>query len=52
MNRRPNIPMSEQAKQALAEIGGEPLSGSGFEDEAPEPEFRGDNNDADVARPA
>ena len=39
MNRRPRIPMNEQAKQALAEIGGEPLAGSGFEDEGPDAEF-------------
>jgi hypothetical protein len=31
--------MSEQMSKALDEIGGEALSGSGFEDETPEPEF-------------
>jgi hypothetical protein len=34
--RKQRIPMSEQAKQALADIGGEPLAGSGFEDEMAE----------------
>jgi hypothetical protein len=37
--RRQRIPLSDLAKQALAEIGGEPLQGSGFEDEAPEEGF-------------
>ena len=35
------IPISEQMK-ALDDIGGEPLEGSGFEDETPEPEFSSD----------
>jgi hypothetical protein len=48
MNRQ-RIPMSEQAKQALTEIGGELLAGSGFEDETLEPVFRADNKDADAA---
>lgn len=39
MNRPQRIPMSEQAKQVLADIGGEPLAGSGFEDEEPEVGF-------------
>jgi hypothetical protein len=29
----------KDARDALEEIGGEPLEGSGFEDETPEPEF-------------
>jgi hypothetical protein len=37
--RRPKISMSDQAKQALDDLGAEPLVGSGFEDEAPDPEF-------------
>jgi hypothetical protein len=31
--------MSDQAKQALDYLGAEPLAGSGFEDETPDPEF-------------
>ena len=33
------IPVSEQLRQAVDEIGGEPLAGSGFEDDVPDPEF-------------
>jgi len=36
MNRRPRIPVSEPAKQALADIAGEPLAGSECEDEMPD----------------
>jgi hypothetical protein len=36
MNRRPRIPISEPVKQTLADIAGEPLAGSGFEDEMPD----------------
>jgi hypothetical protein len=39
MNRHPRILMSDQAKQALYDLGAEPLAGSGFEDETPDPEF-------------
>jgi hypothetical protein len=39
MNRGPRIPISEHAKQALANIAGEPLAGSGFEDETPDSGF-------------
>jgi hypothetical protein len=36
-----NIPASKRLEQkALDAIGGEPLEGSGFEDETPEPEFK------------
>ena len=31
--------MSEQLRKAMADIGGEPLAGSGFENETPDPEF-------------
>ena len=31
--------MSGQLRKAVDEVGGEPLAGSGFEDESPEPEF-------------
>jgi hypothetical protein len=37
--RRKKVSMKEQLEQAVAEIGGEPLDGSGFEDEAPEQGF-------------
>jgi hypothetical protein len=37
--RRQKKPMSEQPRKALDDIGGEPLAGSGFENEAPDPEF-------------
>jgi len=39
MNRRQKKPLSEELRQAVKEIGGEPLEGSGFENEAPAPEF-------------
>jgi hypothetical protein len=41
--------VSEQLRKALDEIGGEPLKGSGFEDEARR-RSRADNNDAEAAR--
>ena len=41
--------MSEQLRKAVDEVGGEPLAGSGFENETPDPEFRADNKDTDVA---
>ena len=31
--------MSEHLRKVLADVGGEPLAGSGFEDETPDPEF-------------
>lgn len=34
--------MREKLKQALEKIGGEPLAGSGFENEAPEEGFTSD----------
>ena len=35
---QPRIPMKEQPLKALDELGADPLEGSGFEDEKPEPE--------------
>jgi hypothetical protein len=37
--RGPRIPMSESVNYALADIGAEPLAGSGFEEETPETEL-------------
>ena len=37
MTRRQRIPKSDQLRELAEEIGGEPLAGSGFEDEMPEP---------------
>ncbi len=31
--------MSDKLRKALDELGAEPVAGSGFEDETPEPEF-------------
>ena len=42
--------MNKQAKQALADLGAEPLAGSGFEDEMPDPEFS-DSEPASVPPP-
>ena len=40
MQPRPQkIPTSDQLREALADIGGEPLEGSGFEQEMPDSEF-------------
>jgi hypothetical protein len=39
--RNRKTPTSEKLRQAMESIGGEPLEGSGFEDETPEPEFSG-----------
>jgi hypothetical protein len=37
------IPMAEAAEQmAVERLGGEPLAGSGFEDQTPEPDFQFD----------
>ncbi len=37
--RQQRIPMSDQLRTAMEEIGGQPLVGSGFEKETPDPEF-------------
>ena len=37
--RREKNPLSEGQRRALEESGGEPLEGSGFESEEPEPDF-------------
>ncbi len=37
--------MSEELRTVLDDIGGQPLEGSGFEDETPEPEFSGKEPD-------
>jgi hypothetical protein len=37
--RRLRISMSDKAKQALDDVGAEPLAGSGFEDETPDRDF-------------
>ena len=34
-----NIDNRKNSQQEIASIGGEPLDGSGFEDEQPDPEF-------------
>jgi hypothetical protein len=38
LSRRANH-LEQQVKVAVAAIGGEPLAGSGFENETPDPEF-------------
>lgn len=38
-NHLADDPIPNRTEQALAALGGEPLAGSGFEDEVPEPEF-------------
>jgi hypothetical protein len=47
--KRIKTTVTEQLRKALGEIGGEPLKGSGFEDEARR-RSRADINDAEVAR--
>jgi hypothetical protein len=42
--------MSEQMRQALDDVGGEPLEGSGFEQETPEPEFSAETLDVPEPR--
>lgn len=42
MNRRRKLPIKEQMQAALDDIGGEPLDGSGFEEETPEAGFSED----------
>ncbi len=39
MSRQPRGPRTKDIEKELANIGGEPLEDSGFEDETPEPEF-------------
>jgi hypothetical protein len=39
--RRKKVSMKEQLEEALDEIGGEPLDGSGFENEKPDEGFTG-----------
>jgi hypothetical protein len=39
--RRKKISMKERLEEAIEEIGGEPLEGSGFEDEKPDEGFSG-----------
>jgi len=39
--RRKKISMKERLEEAIEEIGGEPRSGSGFEDERPDEGFSG-----------
>jgi hypothetical protein len=39
--RRREVSMKEQLEDAIAEIGGEPLDGSGFEKETPDEGFSG-----------
>jgi hypothetical protein len=39
MHRQRRIPVKEQIEAGLAEVGGEALAGSGFEDEVPNPVF-------------
>ena len=42
--------MSDKLRKALDALGAEPLAGSGFEDEAPDPEFS-DSEPATAAPP-
>jgi hypothetical protein len=39
MKTRPIIPMQANLPNQVNDVGGEPLEGSGFEDEIPDPEF-------------
>jgi hypothetical protein len=39
-------PWSRQVREAMDDLGGEPLEGSGFEADTPEPEFSGDEHPA------
>jgi len=50
--RRPKPPMPDQTKQALNDLGAEPLAGSGFEDETPDPEFTADAGSEYAPQPA
>jgi hypothetical protein len=51
MIRERKMPITEQVRKALDETAGEPLSGSGFESETPDPDFRADNNDSELTAP-
>ena len=50
-NRNRKTPTSEKLRQAMESIGGQPLEGSGFEDETPEPEFSVTETARKPARP-
>lgn len=41
MQKRQRIPKLDRLREAIDEIGGEPLEGSGFEDETPDEDFAG-----------
>jgi len=41
MQKRQKLPKTDQMRRALDEIGGEPLAGSGFENDKPEEGFSG-----------
>jgi hypothetical protein len=42
--------MSEEMRKALDDIGGEPLGGSGFENETSAPEFSAESRDVPESR--
>jgi hypothetical protein len=41
MHRRQKLSRADQLRDAIDEIGGEPLAGSGFERETPDPDYSG-----------
>jgi hypothetical protein len=41
MQKRQRIPRIDRMREAIEEIGGEPVAGSGFEGEAPDPRYSG-----------
>lgn len=41
MQKRQRMPRKDRLREAIEEIGGEPLDGSGFENETPEEGFTG-----------
>ena len=41
MHKRPRRDQIDRMRNAIEEIGGEPLADSGFEEETPDPEFSG-----------
>ena len=47
-NRSRESSMRHKPEMAIEEIGGEPLEGSGFEDETPDPEFSETTRDAEA----
>ena len=49
-HRQPRIPMSDQLRQAMDDLGAEPLEGSGFEGETPEPGFSDSESAAEPRR--